>query len=76
MLPNTHLFADWVSEMRFVTLFFNAMRLSSRIDCRQFAIDPAYHQTVERELCAGVAPRGVDRAAAENTAGESVWRTA
>lgn len=62
--------------MKFLTLFFNAMRMSSQIDRRRFAVDPAYHQALERQLCAGVAPRRVTPEVAGKTAGETVWRTA
>lgn len=37
--------------MKFATLFFNAMRMTSKIDCRRFAVEPAYQQAQERELC-------------------------
>ena len=62
--------------MKFLTLFFNAMRMSSQIDCRRFAVNPDYHKLLERELCAGVAPRRADRPAVAKAAGETVWRTA
>jgi len=48
-------FADWVFEMNLTTLFFNAMRMTNKIDCRRFAVDPAYQQALEHELCRGVA---------------------
>lgn len=76
LLHCRYLFLDWVSEMKFVALLFNAMRMSSAIDCRRFAVDPNYHRLLERELCAGVAPRRADRPAIGQAAGETVWRAA
>ena len=61
--------------MRFVTLFLNAMRISSRLDCRRFAVDPGYQRARARDLCAEVAPPRVARAATENAA-DPAWRTA
>jgi hypothetical protein len=63
-------------EMKFLTLFFNAMRMSSTIDCRRFAVDPSYHQLLQRELSADVAPRRADDPTVGKAAGETVWRTA
>ncbi len=63
--------------MKFLTLFFNAMRLSGTIDCRQFAIDPSYPRALERALCADVmTSQPVRAAAAPQTSGGTAWRTA
>ncbi|MDH3231784.1 MAG: hypothetical protein OEN55_18490 [Alphaproteobacteria bacterium] len=47
--------------MKLTTLFLNAMRMSSKIDCRQFAVDPAYQKALERDLCGDVAPTRATR---------------
>lgn len=60
--------------MKFLTLFFNAMRISSTLDCRRFAIDPDYHQLLERELCAGLAPARAARPTVGNAAPGTAWR--
>ncbi len=36
---------------------FSAMRMTSKIDCRRFAIEPAYRQALESESCGGVPAR-------------------
>jgi hypothetical protein len=43
--------------MNLTTLFFNAMRMTNKIDCRRFAVDPAYQQTLQSELFGDVASR-------------------
>ncbi len=63
--------------MKVLTLFFNAMRLSGTIDCRQFAIDPSYPRALEQALCANVMTAQPGRAAAApDTSGGTVWRAA
>lgn len=63
--------------MKILTLFLNAMRLTNMIDCRRFAVDPAYQHALQAELCRNVVPaRLVREAAGGKTAGETVWRTA
>ena len=55
--------------MKLTTLFFNAMRVTSKVDCRRFAVDPAYQQALERELCGDAAPtRAARTIAAEKAA--------
>ncbi len=62
--------------MKLVTLFLNAMRMASKIDCRRFTIDPAYQRMLEEALCADVmAPQPARVAVAPRTGGRASWRT-
>jgi len=61
--------------MKFVTLFFNAMRISSKLDCRRFLVDANYGQMLERELRAGLVPVRVNRPTVGKAAAGTAWRT-
>ena len=63
--------------MNFMTLFFNAMRMTNKIDCRRFAVDPAYQQALQHELYGDTARRRPARGSAADTAAAgTIWRTA
>ncbi len=62
--------------MKFITLFFNSMRIANRIDCRRFAADPDYPQVLINELCGDVQPASPERPAAVAAAVQSAWRAA
>ena len=47
--------------MKLTTLFFNAMRMASKIDCRRFAVEPAYQQALQSELSGDLPSRRPDR---------------
>ena len=58
--------------MKFITLFFNAMQMTSKIDCRRFAVGPGYQQALESELCGDVpSRRPVRTISAEKAAAET-----
>lgn len=63
--------------MNLTTLFFNAMRMTNKIDCRRFATDPAHQQTLESELFGDVVSRRSARTTADERASrDSLWRVA
>ena len=63
--------------MNFMTLFFNAMRMTNKIDCRRFAADPAYQQALQDELYGDTARHRAARGSAADTAtAGTMWRTA
>ena len=60
--------------MKYLTLFLNAMRLASEIDCRQFGVRPGYGQALESELCGDLmSRRTARRVPAEKAAAEKEW---
>lgn len=62
--------------MKFTKLFFNAMRMASKIDCRRFAVEAGYQEELVGELCDGVpARRPANDISAEQSAAETQWRT-
>jgi len=63
--------------MKLITLFFNSMRMTNKIDCRRFGVDPAYQRTLESELFGDTESRRPARAkAGERAPHESLWRLA